>query len=430
MTIKKLILTCFFIILPITAKSQTSFAPLVEELMPMVVNISTEVKNVEDSPEVSDSLIFENTKRETLGSGFIVDNRGYIVTNGHVIEKADKISVIDFNGNVYEASVIGQDNKTDIALIKIEPTNDITSVVFGDSNNVKVGDWVIAIGNPFGLGSSVTAGIISAKSRDIGDSPYNNYLQTDASVNQGNSGGPLFNINGEVIGINTAIFSNSGNSVGVSFALPSNDVIYVINQLKEKGKVERSWLGLELKKAVTHDNVTGLAVTSLLDEQLAKENKLQVGDVIMKLNGVSITSAKDFFYNISVMKPNTKIELTIWRDKQIFNQYARVILENEGKFKKSEISNTTDGIYYPELRAYIKDLKISGLNKDSELRAKGVNIGDEIVKINGKNISNIDELKFMIFDAEINKHKLRFDMKDLNHTPYFVEIKFDKKGIE
>ena len=422
MNLKKITLLCCLTAFSFDANSQTSFAPLVEELMPMVVNISTEVKHVEDLPNVSDSLIFEDTSRETLGSGFVVDAKGYIVTNYHVIEKADEISVIDSKGNVYKASLVGQDNKTDIALIKIEPTEEMLSVVFGDSDKVLIGDWVLAIGNPFGLGSSVTAGIISAKARDIGDSPYNNYLQTDASINQGNSGGPLFNISGEVIGINTAMFSNSGNSVGVGFSLPSNDAIYVINQLQTKGKVERGWLGIEVKKAVTKDNVVGLAITSLLDEQLAEKNGLKVGDVIIKLNSETLQSVKDFSYKISMIQPDTEVELTLWRDSEILNKKVTVKLEEEQV--KENISNTStqNGEYYPELKAYINNLTITGLDKQSDLVLKGVNIGDKIIKINNKNISSTVDLRYSIFDASINKEKLRFDMKDTNNTSYFVEV--------
>lgn len=422
MNLKKFTLLCCLTAFSFEANSQTSFAPLVEELMPMVVNISTEVKQVDDLPNVSDSLIFEDTNRETLGSGFVVDTKGYIVTNYHVIEKADKISVIDSQGNIYKASLVGYDNKTDIALIKVESEEELLSVVFGDSDKVRTGDWVLAIGNPFGLGSSVTSGIISAKARDIGDSPYNNYLQTDASINQGNSGGPLFNVSGEVIGINTAIFSNSGNSVGVGFSLPSNDAIYVINQLQKKGKVERSWLGIEVKKAVTKDNVVGLAITSLLDEQLVEENGLKLGDVITKLNSETLQSIKDFSYKISMIQPDTEIELTIWRDGEILNKKVIVKLEKEQVKKIVSNTSTQNGEYYPELKAYIKDLTITGLDKQSDLVSKGVNVGDKIIKINNKNISSTVDLRFSIFDASINRDKLRFDMKDANNTSYFVEV--------
>ncbi len=422
MNLKKFTLLCCLTAFSFEANSQTSFAPLVEELMPMVVNISTEVKQVDDLPNVSDSLIFEDTNHETLGSGFVVDTKGYIVTNYHVIEKADKISVIDSKGNIYKASLVGYDNKTDIALIKVESEEELLSVVFGDSDKVRTGDWVLAIGNPFGLGSSVTSGIISAKARDIGDSPYNNYLQTDASINQGNSGGPLFNVSGEVIGINTAIFSNSGNSVGVGFSLPSNDAIYVINQLQKKGKVERSWLGIEVKKAVTKDNVVGLAITSLLDEQLVEENGLKLGDVITKLNSETLQSIKDFSYKISMIQPDTEIELTIWRDGEILNKKVIVKLEKEQVKKIVSNTSTQNGEYYPELKAYIKDLTITGLDKQSDLVSKGVNVGDKIIKINNKNISSTVDLRFSIFDASINRDKLRFDMKDANNTSYFVEV--------
>ncbi|MBQ7303465.1 MAG: trypsin-like peptidase domain-containing protein [Alphaproteobacteria bacterium] len=264
MDFKKLVF-CLSLIVSCKVNAQTSFAPLVEELMPAVVSISTNVAHKNDAPDVHDDLIYENYQREILGSGFVFSDDGYIVTNAHVISDADTISVITNENDSYNADIVGIDEKTDIALIKVNADKKLNSVVLGNSDEVNVGDWVLAIGNPFGLGNSVTAGIISAKSRDIGDNSYNDYFQTDASINQGNSGGPMFNINGEVIGINSAIFSASGNGVGVGFALPSNDVAWIINQLKNNKKVVRSWLGIELKPVKTKNNVYGLVITSAVD---------------------------------------------------------------------------------------------------------------------------------------------------------------------
>ncbi len=322
-----LVLLLMFFINIGAANAQISFAPLVEELMPTVVNISTDIKKTEDSPEVLNNLIFDEKDRENLGSGFIIDSQGYIATNLHVIENANKISVITSNGEVYDAALIGQDKKTDIALVKINVEDTLSSVVFGDSDMVKVGDWVLAIGNPFGLGSSVTAGIISAKSRDIGDSPYNNYLQTDASINQGNSGGPMFNIDGEVVGINTAIFSNSGTAVGVGFALPSNDVKWILQELKENGSVQRSWLGVELKKATAKEGLSGFVIVSFIDMNLAKRNGFEIGDMILEYDSNKSASLKDFSYYISRLEPQTEVKVKLWRNGEIME--LNVIVENK-----------------------------------------------------------------------------------------------------
>ncbi len=407
-------------------RAQTSFAPLIEELMPSVVNISSDVEKTKDAPNVSDNLIFEENTRENLGSGFVVDSKGYIATNLHVIEKASKISVISADGEVYDAILVGQDEKTDIALIKINPVRNLQAVVFGNSDNVKVGDWVLAIGNPFGLGSSVTAGIISAKQRDISDNSYNDYLQTDASINQGNSGGPMFNIDGEVIGINTAIFSNSGNSVGVGFALPSNVAKQVIEQLRTTGTVQRAWLGVELKKAVAKDKVSGLAITALLDEELANSNNLQIGDMILKINSIPITSLKDFYANMFLFAPKTEILLTLWRNSEIITQ--KVIVDIMPKNSKT-VKNTESkkGKYYTQIGAYVDDFTITALDDTSEMAAKGVSVGDKIVKINDKNVSNMEDFDIIVSNANINRLPLYFELKDLEGVIYFVEINFNDK---
>ena len=237
---KALYLSLLFVISTFSAKAQQSFADLAEKSINSVVNISTMAKSNDNFNEESDNSI-------TLGSGFIVDKEGYIVTNNHVIDRAEKIYITLNNEQNYEATLVGKDEKTDIALIKINPKTDLQPVIFGNSDNIRVGDWILAIGNPFGLGSSVTAGIISAKSRDIDSGSYNDFIQTDASINQGNSGGPMFNMNGEVIGMNTSIFSTTGNSMGISFATPSNIIVWIVDHLKKYGEVRRGWIGIRMQ---------------------------------------------------------------------------------------------------------------------------------------------------------------------------------------
>lgn len=234
MSRKNIVTVCLFWVLSTTcAQAQNvfpSFADLAEKLIPSVVNISTthdkeDISNEEEELnshiETTVNSIFNAplSNKVSLGSGFIIDENGYIVTNNHVIDKAKTISVILADDSVFEAELIGKDAKTDIALIKINTKQKLTPVIFGDSDKIRIGDWILAIGNPFGLGGSVTAGIVSAKSRDIESGPYDNFIQTDASINQGSSGGPMFNMAGELIGVNTAIFSTNGGSMGVGFAL-------------------------------------------------------------------------------------------------------------------------------------------------------------------------------------------------------------------
>ena len=225
--------------------------------------------------------------------------------------------------------------------------------MLGNSDTVRVGDWVLAIGNPFGLGNSVTVGIVSATSRDIGDDTYNDYLQTDASINQGNSGGPMFNISGEVIGINSAIFSATGNGIGVGFALPSNEVNRIVNQLKVNGEVTRGWLGLELKYSIINDDISGLIITSFLDEQLAKTNKLEVGDIILEVNDKDISGLKHFLQIVSKSAPDTDLELTLWRNGQKITQNVRVGKMPNVQHSEEKRYIDDKGEYIPELGAYI-----------------------------------------------------------------------------
>ena len=243
----------------VRAQALPSFADLVEKLQPSVVNISTTHKPQEDSsneemlgiestnPRIKDYFNPQNPQQLSLGSGFIIDGDGYIITNNHVIDQAEEITVTLADNRQLTARLVGRDGKTDIALIKVEASEKLPAVKLGDSDKIRVGDWVLAIGNPFGLGGSVTAGIVSAKSRDIEAGPYDNFIQTDASINQGSSGGPMFNLDGEVIGINTAIFSTNGGSMGIGFAVPVNLTHFVIEQLKSKGKVERGWIGIKIQ---------------------------------------------------------------------------------------------------------------------------------------------------------------------------------------
>src|SRR5581483_750657 len=240
-------------------------------------------------------------KVSSLGSGFVIDGKeGIVVTNNHVIEGADEI-IVNFNdgSKLKVDKVLGKDTKTDIAVLKVTPKKPLPSVAFGSSNRLKVGDWVMAIGNPFGLGGSVTVGIISAKQRDINSGPYDDYLQTDAAINKGNSGGPLFNMDGEVIGVNTAIISPTGGSIGIGFAVPADTVAAVVDQLKRYGETRRGWLGVKIQ-TITDDLAeaygikenTGALVASVTPSSPAAEAGIQDGDIILKFDGKDVSSMR------------------------------------------------------------------------------------------------------------------------------------------
>src|SRR5438552_10365777 len=239
-------------------------------------------------------------KTNSLGSGFIVDTSGIVVTNNHVIADADEINVIMNDGTKIKAELIGVDKKTDIAVLKFKPLKPLIAVKFGDSDKLRLGEWVIAIGNPFSLGGSVTAGIVSARNRDINSGPYDNYIQTDAAINRGNSGGPLFNLDGDVVGINTAIISPSGGSIGIGFAVPAKTVVAVIDTLRQFGETRRGWLGVRIQQ-MTDDlaetlgvkPARGALIAGIDDKGPAKPAGIEPGDVIVKLDGKEIKEMRD-----------------------------------------------------------------------------------------------------------------------------------------
>src|SRR5712671_4902754 len=236
----------------------------------------------------------------SLGSGFIIDASGIVVTNNHVISEADEISVILNDGTRLKATLIGRDQKTDLALLQVKPDKPLKAVKFGDSDKLRLGEWVVAIGNPFSLGGTVTAGIVSARNRDINSGPYDNYIQTDAAINRGNSGGPLFNLEGEVVGVNTAIISPSGGSIGIGFAVPSKTALPVIDQLKQFGETRRGWLGVriqqvtdEIAESLKISPPRGALVAGIDDKGPAKPAGIEPGDVIIKFDGKDIKEMRD-----------------------------------------------------------------------------------------------------------------------------------------
>ena len=333
------IMITFYSFGALAADRPGSFADQVEMLSPAVVNISTTTIVNQgpgmDMPQFPPGSPFEeffknfgddNRQRRasSLGSGFIIDAEGIVVTNFHVIENAEEITVTLADETSFTAKVLGQDQKTDIAVLKIDPGDtDLTAVPFGDSDSLRVGDWVLAIGNPFGLGGTVTAGIVSARGRDIGNGPYDDFIQTDASINRGNSGGPLFNTDGEVIGINTAIFSQSGGSVGIGFAISSNLAKRVTKQLVEFGTTRRGWLGVFIQE-VTPDiadtlglsQSAGALVSSVNENSPADIAGLEPGDVILSFDGKVIDRMRDLPRIVAETDIGATIEVEIFRGGQ------------------------------------------------------------------------------------------------------------------
>lgn len=351
------------------AKGPVSVADLAEGLADAVVNIAISQKaegGEDDSPAplVDDGAPFQEYFRDffddkggrdngrnisSLGSGFVIDPDGYIVTNNHVIEGATRITVNFANGKKLTAKLVGTDKKTDLALLKVEPKKPLKFVKFGDSDEMRIGDWVMAIGNPFGLGGTVTLGIVSARGRNINAGPYDDFLQTDAAINKGNSGGPLFNMYGEVIGVNTAIISPSGGSIGIGFATPSQIASNVIDQLKKYGETKRGWLGVRIQpveedvaQTLGLDSPRGALIAGIIEGGPVDGGPLKAGDVILNFNGKAISSAKDLTRTVAESPIDEDIPVKVLRDGKEADVVVRLALvEETAADSDSESADTT-----------------------------------------------------------------------------------------
>ena len=413
-----------FVFISFQAKAMDSLAPIVKDVMPSVVNISIETKQKEDEFDVENQLSFENDEPVFLGSGFVIGEEGYILTNKHVVEKAKKINVTTFNGDVYSGALKGVDDISDIALIKIEPMTTLKEVVLADSNLVESGDFVFAIGNPFGLMGSVTMGIVSAIGRDLRETEFDDYIQTDAMINPGNSGGPMFNIKGEVIGLNTSIFSKQFNNVGIGFAIPSNDLKPIYEALKNKGEIVRSSIGAKLKETLYNDE-KALIVTVLEDEISDHQNELEVGDIIIDMNGQPIISKKKFEREISWLEPKSEVILGIIHKGELIKQPIKLKTLKNGKGNnttKEKIKKNVQGLQYEELGLILDGVKILEVAQTSEAALKGIKAGDEILALNGQNFTKTNELKYYIQESLSENVPLHFDMKDGEGKLFFVDI--------
>ena len=360
-------------------------------------------------------------KTNSLGSGFIIDTSGIVVTNNHVIADADEISIIMNDGSKFKAEIVGVDKKTDLAVLKFTPSKPLTAVKFGDSDKLRLGEWVIAIGNPFSLGGTVTAGIVSARNRDISSGPYDNYIQTDAAINRGNSGGPLFNLDGEVIGVNTLIISPSGGSIGIGFAVPSKTVAGVVDQLRQFGELRRGWLGVriqtvtdEIAESLNIKPARGALIAGVEDKGPAKPAGIEPGDVVIKFDGKDIKEPKDLSRVVADTAVGKEVDVVIIRKGQEETHKVTLgRLEDTDKavpaaIKKDEPAEkpVTQKALGLDLATLSKDLRsrykikdtvkgviITNVDSTSDAADKRLSPGEVIVEVAQETVANAADVK-------------------------------------
>ena len=421
-----------------------SFADLAEKLMPSVVNIST-TQTVRTSsnqfpfqfpPGSPFEEMFKEFQRPTerkassLGSGFIIKENGTVITNNHVIANADDI-LVRVDTKEYKAKVIGADPYMDIAVLKMETTDKFKPVNFGDSDKARVGDWVVAIGNPFGLGGTVTSGIISARNRDINLTRYDDFIQTDASINQGNSGGPLFNLKGEVVGINTAIIApGQAGSIGIGFAIPANAASNVIDQLINFGETRRGWLGVriqevtkEIAEAVKLKKTEGALVASVGEKSPADKAGIKAGDIILEFDGKKIDVMRTLPKVVAGTEVGKNVQLKIWRNKKLITKkltLGRLESSQEFKAKSPKIKKTKE-VEIENLKITVRDLN------EEDISSRKLNKNTKGVVI--MEISNISPLKGLlnVNDIIIEAQKTQITKSsDLNNVVNQVKKRGDK----
>ena len=442
-----------------------SFADIVEDLMPAVVNISsrTTVQNppgIQMSPfedffeefmERDEKELPKKRRVSSLGSGFVIDPSGIVITNNHVVENAEEIIVNFSNGEKFKAELLGRDPKTDLAVLKVITDKKLPFVKFGDNTNARVGDWVIAIGNPFGLGGSLSVGVISAINRDINSGPYDSYIQTDAAINKGNSGGPLFNLEGEVIGVNTAIISPTGGSVGIGFSIPADMAQIVITQLREYGETRRGWLGVriqlitaDLAESLGLSKPKGALVSEIISGGPADEAGMKQGDVILSFDGKQVAEMRDLPRIVAETPIDKAVQVKVQRRGKVVTLKVMVgRLEESDQLAETQPANSKKqtkqsglkllGLTLETLdsktraRAGLDDDKegvlITQVDADSSASDIGVNSGDIIVEVDQTSVAKPQDVEVLVNKAiKAGKKSILV----LMHTPQglrFVAIK-------
>ncbi len=440
---------------PAATFAQPQFADVIEDVQPAVVKIAVvksgaKVAGINGRPMQLDpdspmGQMFRRfgpgafaygqppsdpaAKVEGLGSGFIIDKSGYIVTNNHVIDGADEIKVTLTDGRELAAKLVGTDAQTDLALLKVEPKGELPTVAFGDSDKARVGDWVVAIGNPFGLGGSVTAGIISARGRDIQAGPYDDYLQIDAPINSGNSGGPVINAEGRVVGVNTAIYSPNGGNIGIGFAIPAHEAERVVSELRSHGGVTRGWLGVQIQavsaamaEALHVQDVGGALVAAVVEHSPADRAGVQVGDVILKFDGTAIKDARDLSKAVAKAEPGSKVNIDIVRNGKadrlatVIDRNAQNDVASSGDNPASGNADNLDqqlgvalGALSSDARAQLnldEDVRgalVVGVKNGSAAEDSGLKPGDVIVRVNNAQVADAPSAKQALGNARDKK---------------------------
>ncbi|HVZ08794.1 DegQ family serine endoprotease [Rhodopila sp.] len=465
-----------------------SFADLAARLLPAVVNVSSSqtitAKNGPAGPEMpvfppgspfeqffkdflnrqkpgkrggnDDQQPAPERRAQSLGSGFIIDPSGYVVTNNHVIDGADEISVILQDNTTLKATVVGRDESGDIALLKVKTDKPLPTVEFGDSSTMRVGDWVLAIGNPFGLGGTVTAGIVSARGRDIHQGQYDDFIQTDAAINRGNSGGPLFNMDGQVIGINTAIFSPSGGSIGIGFSIPSNMAKNIVAQLKEYGRPRRGWLGVKIQQ-VTPDiaeslglkDASGAMIAGITDGGPAEKAKLKNGDIILSFNGQPVKEMHILPRLVADTAVGKEVPMTIWRDGKQITLEATLAerptdtqLASADAGKAPDVTKPTDiaglGLKVAPISSDLKDkfqlrddqkgVVITDVAPNSAAADKGLKPGDVIMEVQQGEVTSPADVQKQVEAAKGADRKFVLMLIQREGGVQYVPLSLGKMG--
>ena len=379
------------------------------------------------------------------GSGFFISEDGYLVTNNHVVSEGSNFTVVTNDGKELDAKLVGTDPRTDLAVLKVDGGGKFTYVDFADDSKIRIGDWVVAVGNPFGLGGTVTAGIVSARGRDIGAGPYDDFIQIDASVNRGNSGGPTFNLNGQVIGINTAIFSPSGGSVGIAFDIPASTAKQVVEDLMKSGSVQRGWLGVEIQP-VTSDiaeslglkSQKGALVSGAQDAGPGKKAGITAGDVITQVDGKDVDSPKELARVIGAYAPGKSVDVTVWRDGK--SQTVKVDLGTLPASDKQASNDNSSKQPVPDAKADTladlgltvtkaekgKGLVVTDVDPDSAAADRGIQPGDVITSVNSAEVNSTDDISKAMSDAAKAGRKAVLMQISRDDTNRFVALPVGK----